>query len=402
MRKLLLLLLFVVPSMCMAQDVIVKKDGTTILSKVLEVNPADIKYKKYSNQNGPTYTITKAEVMSINYESGDKDVFTDSQPAPQQEPTNGGFEVNPNLEADNLKLVQQFNQREPVYTGKPDKSANDFLGVLGLKEGSILETPELKVEFSMKRLITRYGGNEDSKIIDVAEKSNFGLNRVHFEAMVLVVMLTNKTNRSIFVDQANSFILHNKLGAKPFYIPTASTTGQASTSGGGIGLGILGGVVGINSSSTEMSSTTTYSQRIIAIPPMATWSLDPQNIAESYSQEGGIQKIYESQVIKCYIPFFLQQELAKERDKYYSIDFSKLKMGESLDIPTQEDTPFSVHITYSFDEQQKTTQSMRQDFYIRKLVGADDTGSGDRIDFEGFDLSQKPLLYLIRGKKLKK
>ena len=77
-------------------------------------------------------------------------------------------------------------------------------------------------------------------------------------------------------------------------------------------------------------------------------------------------------------------------------------MGESLDIPTQEDTPFSVHITYSFDEQQKTTQSMRQDFYIRKLVGADDTGSGDRIDFEGFDLSQKPLLYLIRGKKLKK
>jgi len=38
-----------------AQDVIVKKDGSTILAKVLEVNTDNIKYKKHSNQNGPTY-----------------------------------------------------------------------------------------------------------------------------------------------------------------------------------------------------------------------------------------------------------------------------------------------------------------------------------------------------------
>ena len=137
MKKVFVLLSFVSMNVS-AQDVIVKKDGSTILSKVLEVNQNDIKYKKYSNQNGPTYTISKAELMSINYEGGDKDVFTDSQPATQQEPANGGFEVNPNLEADNLRLVQQFNQRELVYNGKQGKKANDFIGVLGLKEGSIL------------------------------------------------------------------------------------------------------------------------------------------------------------------------------------------------------------------------------------------------------------------------
>ena len=38
-----------------AQDVIVKKDGSTILSKVLEVSSTDIKYKKFSNPDGPTY-----------------------------------------------------------------------------------------------------------------------------------------------------------------------------------------------------------------------------------------------------------------------------------------------------------------------------------------------------------
>lgn len=32
-----------------AQDVIVKRDGTTILSKVVEINKNEIKYKKFSS-----------------------------------------------------------------------------------------------------------------------------------------------------------------------------------------------------------------------------------------------------------------------------------------------------------------------------------------------------------------
>ena len=58
-----------------AQDVIVKKDGTTILSKVLEVNEANLKYKKFKNPQGPTYSISLSEIMSVNYENGEKDVF---------------------------------------------------------------------------------------------------------------------------------------------------------------------------------------------------------------------------------------------------------------------------------------------------------------------------------------
>ena len=58
-----------------AQDVVVKKDGGTILAKVLEVNQDNIKYKKFSNQNGPTYTINLSDVMSVNYENGEKETF---------------------------------------------------------------------------------------------------------------------------------------------------------------------------------------------------------------------------------------------------------------------------------------------------------------------------------------
>ncbi len=61
-----------------AQDVIVKKDGNTITSKVTEITSSEIKYKKFSNQNGPTYTIGKNEVNYINYENGERETINAS------------------------------------------------------------------------------------------------------------------------------------------------------------------------------------------------------------------------------------------------------------------------------------------------------------------------------------
>lgn len=61
-----------------AQDVIVKKDGNTITSKVTEITSSEIKYKKFSNQNGPTYTINKNEVNYINYENGEREQMNTS------------------------------------------------------------------------------------------------------------------------------------------------------------------------------------------------------------------------------------------------------------------------------------------------------------------------------------
>ncbi len=61
--------------MTMAQDVIVKKDGTTIQSKVMEINGVEIKYKKWSNQEGPMYSIIRSEVNSINFQNGEVELF---------------------------------------------------------------------------------------------------------------------------------------------------------------------------------------------------------------------------------------------------------------------------------------------------------------------------------------
>ena len=56
-----------------------QNNGNTILSKVIEIGSTEVKYKKFSNLNGPTYTIAKAEILVINYENGEKESFSNAQ-----------------------------------------------------------------------------------------------------------------------------------------------------------------------------------------------------------------------------------------------------------------------------------------------------------------------------------
>lgn len=74
------LILFLLCSVALfAQDIIVQNNGNTILSKVVEIGATEVKYKKFSNLNGPTYTIAKAEILVINYENGEKESFKNTQ-----------------------------------------------------------------------------------------------------------------------------------------------------------------------------------------------------------------------------------------------------------------------------------------------------------------------------------
>lgn len=74
-RFLLSLVAIVITSLCFAQDIIVQKNGSTIQAKVLKVSQSEVEYKKFSNQNGPTYTISTKDLQCINYENGTKDTF---------------------------------------------------------------------------------------------------------------------------------------------------------------------------------------------------------------------------------------------------------------------------------------------------------------------------------------
>lgn len=76
MKNLLVLLLLLCSASVSAQDVIVKKDGSTIVCRVVEVTATEITYKKWSELNGSNYVMDKSLASGINYESGRKDTFS--------------------------------------------------------------------------------------------------------------------------------------------------------------------------------------------------------------------------------------------------------------------------------------------------------------------------------------
>lgn len=60
---------------CYSQDVITLKTGEDIKAKIIEVGLNDIKYKKFDNIDGPSFTISKSDVLITRYQNGTKDVY---------------------------------------------------------------------------------------------------------------------------------------------------------------------------------------------------------------------------------------------------------------------------------------------------------------------------------------
>ncbi len=70
-----------------AQDKLIKTDYSIIEVKVTEITDVDVLYKKFSNPDGPVYSIKKTEVLAINYQNGEKEVFTQAPPKEEAKPT---------------------------------------------------------------------------------------------------------------------------------------------------------------------------------------------------------------------------------------------------------------------------------------------------------------------------
>lgn len=85
MRKLFISFLVFVCAQCYANDVIVTMTQDKIEGKIIEVSDSEIKYKKASNPDGPTFVIKMDKVSTIVYENGEVDVV--KQDAKEQKGT---------------------------------------------------------------------------------------------------------------------------------------------------------------------------------------------------------------------------------------------------------------------------------------------------------------------------
>lgn len=147
-----------------AQDVIICRNGDEITSKVLKVSRTEIEYKRWSNQDGPSYTLDKSEVFMIKYQNGEKDVFKEepvaqTETAATAEPTDDRFPSEPVLAtaaADNAELIAQYNNATYEYVlrypgKKKNKPADTILGTLGVAASSVLSTDDIEISFPLTR-----------------------------------------------------------------------------------------------------------------------------------------------------------------------------------------------------------------------------------------------------------
>ena len=116
MKQLLVFLFLLCTASVSAQDVIVKKDGSTIVCRVVELSSSEITYKKWSDLNGSNYVMDRSLASAINYENGKKVNLSES--------TNLYLPHNQN------DGVQQYNDRALLQLdaaiSRPDKKVRSL------------------------------------------------------------------------------------------------------------------------------------------------------------------------------------------------------------------------------------------------------------------------------------
>lgn len=233
------------------------------------------------------------------------------------------------------------------------KKANAVWYFLAQTQNSVVEDNNISVQYG---IYTKYA-NE-----------NYGLGPYP----TLRIKITNKSEKIIFIDLGTSFIKKNDV-ASVIYTPTITSTtiGQsvsvgvnvgaiASTVGiGGIAGTALGGI-NIGGGRGSSTSTTTYAQRYVSIPPQSAVFLDDIPILTPGSEKALGDLFYFDE-----IGAGKQKRLWCLHHKFDDIESGKIKEF------TEDNTLFHIgcYLNYSFSEEFKSSQGFETTYYVKKLIG---------------------------------
>ena len=168
--------IIVLPTLCLiallaqAQDVIIFRDGSEVEAKVTEISETQVRYKVWTNQDGPTFVKNVSDIFQIRYENGQKQTFTEqAQPSQQtqqtQQPLNQPLTLRDIAAAQRALEIKEeehypeegpwllygVNVKEGVnfYFSSEQRIGNTrYEGIFGIQ---YLPTPEGFVEFAWKQ-----------------------------------------------------------------------------------------------------------------------------------------------------------------------------------------------------------------------------------------------------------
>ncbi len=112
MKKTLLLFLATVGCILTvaAQDMIVRRDSSCIEARVTEISPTEVRYKRFSNPDGPTYVLPVSDIASIRYANGEEERFaepvkTEAPAAAAAVPANVRYSVGDYYDCDGVQGI---------------------------------------------------------------------------------------------------------------------------------------------------------------------------------------------------------------------------------------------------------------------------------------------------------
>ncbi|MBE6198404.1 MAG: hypothetical protein E7141_07005 [Rikenellaceae bacterium] len=241
------------------------------------------------------------------------------------------------------------------------KVANAIWYFLSKTSASITENEDISVVYG---IYTKYSN------LGIGDKTGVG-GEAPFPTMR--IMLTNKSNKIIYVDLGTSFIKKNNV-ASVIYTPTVISSMIGQSFGTSINVGSvaksigIGGFVGtamggINIGGGVSSSTTTstYAQRFISIPPKSAVFLEDIPILTPGSE-------------KALGDMFYYREIGMGKLKWtgcFSPKFSDLESEEIIDF-SEDNTLFTIgaFLNYSFSDDFKETKSIETTYYVKRMVGS--------------------------------
>lgn len=392
MRKIVLMSALFYAVAMYAQDVIVKKDGSTILAKVTKVSDKEVEYKKYKSNSDRLYSISIPEVMAINYEDGEKETFDNVSKEEKPQNTNSEgqqsiIQITPdklsaNAKAANDVLIARYNAPVEITIEEKQKKkvgvkeASYAKAIYGVKSNSVLSNDELEINILLGTL-SRYKKNDPYEWHECNCLNN----------PAILLKIHNKSNKMLYIDLGNTFFV-SMGNAFCYYVPTSTTTTNSSSNGGSVNIGSIAGALGVGGAagtlasginvgggSSSSTTSTTYAQRIIALPPMSYVDLPAQFMFEQGF--GVISKGLLSMYGKSFEKYMYYTEV------YFPKNSEKgpMKFGDRY-FYTEEQSPvnFSCVVSYSFAENCSSLNSMTSNLYLKELIGDDSSYNNIIID----------------------
>ena len=369
-----------------AQDVLITQEGDVKKVYDVEVGPSTVFYKEADKADAPTLRIKKDDVIMIKRKDGTKydlgnglqpSNTTSSTPSPAQAPSSQTASISAESKKRNDEIISQANDFNPEYVGTDTKKNCDrVFCIMGYGNGSQLVNDDLEIEcFIGSSALTAAAAR--NSLVGALNNGDGGATFIDFSDYysnpVFKLCLKNKTNRTLYVDLGNSFIMRNGV-ATAYYIPTSTSTSSSSSSGASVNLGAVAGAIGVGGAlgtlaggvnvgggNTSGSVSTTFSQRVVAVPPMSVKELDNQLLFPDPYKYKACDGLYiDSSRPNNLVPAF---SFATKADGDYM-------NGETHDF-SEGTSPikFAFFVSYSDTETCQNEKSLSFNLHLRRIVG---------------------------------